>query len=433
VTDDRWPAPVALGPVDAVVTLPGSKSLTNRAAVIAALADGPSRIRGPLRARDTRLMVDALRALRTSVLDDGNGWLVAPEPLAGPAEVDCGLAGTVMRFLPPVAALADGDVRFDGDPRARQRPMAVLLRALAELGAAIDHGRRGTLPFVVHGRARVPGGSVTIDASASSQYVSGLLLAGARYERGVVVRHVGKPLPSEPHVEMTVAMLRLAGVGVDEGPDTWRVEPGPIGPLDIDIEPDLSSAAPFLAAALVTNGRVVVPSWPERTTQAGAALPELLTLLGGTCRLDATGLSVQGTGGIRGIDVDLHEVGELTPVLAAVAALADSPSVLRGVAHLRGHETDRLAALAAELTALGGDVDEAVDGLTIRPRPLKGGLFRTYADHRMAQAGAVLGLAVDGIDVEDVATTAKTLPDFVGIWSRLVETAEVGRAGVDWL
>jgi 3-phosphoshikimate 1-carboxyvinyltransferase len=419
--------------VDAVVTLPGSKSLTNRAAVIAALADGPSRIRGPLRARDTGLMVDALRALRTSVLDDGDGWLVAPEPLGGPAEVDCGLAGTVMRFLPPVAALADGDVRFDGDPRARQRPMAVLLRALVELGVAIDHGGRGTLPFVVHGRARVRGGPVTIDASASSQYVSGLLLAGARYERGVTVRHVGKPLPSEPHVQMTVAMLRLAGVGVDESPDTWRVEPGPIGPLDIDIEPDLSSAAPFLAAALVTNGRVVVPSWPERTTQAGAALPELLTLLGGTCRLDATGLSVQGTGGIRGIDVDLHEVGELTPVLAAVAALADSPSVLRGVAHLRGHETDRLAALAAELTALGGDVDETVDGLTIRPRPLKGGMFRTYADHRMAQAGAVLGLAVDGIDVEDVATTAKTLPDFVGIWSRLVKTAEVGRAGVDGL
>ena len=419
--------------MDAVVTLPGSKSLTNRAAVIAALADGPSRIRGPLRARDTRLMVDGLRALRTSVLDDGDGWLVAPEPLGGSAEVDCGLAGTVMRFLPPVAALADGDVRFDGDPRARQRPMAVLLRALVELGVAIDHGGRGTLPFVVHGRARVPGGSVTIDASASSQYVSGLLLAGARYERGVTVRHVGKPLPSEPHVQMTVAMLRLAGVGVDEKPDTWRVEPGPIGPLDIDIEPDLSSAAPFLAAALVTNGRVVVPSWPELTTQAGAALPELLTLLGGICRLDATGLSVQGTGGIRGIDVDLHEVGELTPVLAAVAALADSPSVLRGVAHLRGHETDRLAALAAELTALGGDVDETVDGLTIRPRPLKGGTFRTYADHRMAQAGAVLGLAVDGIAVEDVATTAKTLPDFVGIWSRLVGTAEVGRAGVDGL
>ena len=380
--------------MDAVVTLPGSKSLTNRAAVIAALADGPSRIRGPLRARDTGLMVDALRALRTSVLDDGDGWLVAPEPLRGPAEVDCGLAGTVMRFLPPVAALADGDVRLD---------------------------------------ARVPGGSVTIDASASSQYVSGLLLAGARYEHGVTVRHVGKPLPSEPHVQMTVAMLRLAGVGVDEKPDSWRVEPGPIGPLDIDIEPDLSSAAPFLAAALVTNGRVVVPSWPELTTQAGAALPELLALLGGICRLDATGLSVQGTGGIRGIDVDLHEVGELTPVLAAVAALADSPSVLRGVAHLRGHETDRLAALAAELTALGGDVNETVDGLTIRPRPLKGGTFRTYADHRMAQAGAVLGLAIDGIDVEDVATTAKTLPDFVGIWSRLVGTAEVGRAGVDGL
>ena len=424
MTHDRWPAPIATGPVDAVVTLPGSKSLTNRAVVIAALAAAPSRIRGPLYARDTRLMVNGLRALGTSVRSEGDSWLVGPGYLAGPAEVDCGLAGTVMRFLPPVAALADGDVGFDGDPRARQRPVHVLLRALSELGVGIDDNGRGALPFVVQGRTRVRGGSVTMDASASSQYVSGLLLAGARYERGVTVQHVGKPLPSEPHVQMTVEMLRQAGVQVDDAqPNTWRVEPGPIGPLEIDIEPDLSNAAPFLAAALVTGGRVVVPSWPKRTTQAGAALPELLSALGGTCRLDPTGLSVQGQGGIRGIDVDLHEVGELTPVLAAVAALADSTSHLRGVAHLRGHETDRLAALAAELTALGGEVDETVDGLTIRPQPLKGGVFRTYADHRMAQAGAVLGLAVDGIEIEDVATTAKTLPDFVGLWSRMVGTA----------
>jgi 3-phosphoshikimate 1-carboxyvinyltransferase len=366
-------------------------------------------------------MVAGLRALGTTVHADGDSWLVVPEPLTGPAEVDCGLAGTVMRFLPPVAALADGAVRFDGDPWARRRPVRALLQALADLGVDIADGGRGALPFVVHGRARMPGGSVTIDASPSSQYVSGLLLAGARYEHGLTVRHVGKPLPSEPHVEMTVEMLRRAGVVVDHAqPNTWRVEAGPIGPLEIDIEPDLSNAAPFLAAALVTGGRVVVPSWPEQTTQAGVALPELLSSLGGTCRLDATGLSVQGTDRIRGIDVDLHDVGELTPVLAALAALADSTSHLRGVAHLRGHETDRLAALAAELIALGGDVDETVDGLTIRPRPLKGGVFRTYADHRMAQAGAVLGLAVDGIEIEDVATTAKTLPDFVGLWSRLV-------------
>ena len=394
--------------------------MTNRALVLAALSDGPSAIRHPLRARDTRLMADALQALGTSVVDVDDGWLITPVPMRGPAEIDCGLAGTVMRFLPPLAALAEGVVRFDGDPPARQRPMRALLRALAELGVGVDDGGRGALPFVVHGRGRVAGGAVTIDASASSQYVSGLLLAGARYERGLTVQHVGDPLPSEPHVEMTVAMLRRAGVAVSEQPSVWRVEPGPIGPFHVDIEPDLSNAAPFLAAALVTGGSVVVPSWPERTTQPGKALPGLLTGLGGTCRLDATGLSVRGVGRIRGIDVDLHAAGELTPVLAAVAALADSPSRLRGIAHLRGHETDRLTALAAELTALGGDVEQFDDGLTIRPRPLTGGVFRTYADHRMAQAGAVLGLAVDGIEVDDVATTAKTLPDFVRRWMRML-------------
>jgi 3-phosphoshikimate 1-carboxyvinyltransferase len=423
VTADRWPAPVATGPVDAVVRLPGSKSITNRAVVLAGLAASPSRIRGALQARDTRLMVDGLRALGVSIADGDSEWLVTPGPLTGPAQVECGLAGTVMRFLPPVATLADGEVRFDGDQQARKRPMSTLLRALQDLGADVVDDGRGALPFVLRGHGRLPGGAVMIDASASSQFVSGLLLAGARYERGVTVRHVGKPLPSEPHVEMTVAMLRRAGVRIDEGPNTWRVEPGPINGLDVDIEPDLSNAAPFLAAALVTGGSVTVPFWPDQTTQPGAALPELLTLLGGQCRLDDSGLSVRGTGVISGIDVDLHEMGELTPVIAAVAAMADSTSHLRDVAHLRGHETDRLAALVAELTALGGDVEETVDGLTINPRPLKGGVFRTYADHRMAQAGAVLGLAVDGIEVVDIATTAKTMPDFVGLWMRMLGTA----------
>jgi 3-phosphoshikimate 1-carboxyvinyltransferase len=423
VTHDRWPAPVAVGPVDAVVTLPGSKSMSNRALVLAGLATGPTVLRGLLDARDTRLMVDALRGLGVSIVDGEHGCLVTPAQLAGRTHVDCGLAGTVMRFVPPVAALAHGPVAFDGDPQARRRPMRELVRALRHLGVEIDDGGRGALPFVVQGDGFVSGGSVTIDASTSSQFVSGLLLAGARYERGVTVRHVGKPLPSTPHVDMTVALLRRVGVAVDEQPNTWRVEPGLIAPLDIDIEPDLSNAAPFLAAALVTGGSVRVPSWPERTTQPGAVLPELLTRLGGRCWLENTGLSVQGTGAIAGIDVDLHEVGELTPVLAAVAVLADSPSWLRGVAHLRGHETDRLAALAAELTALGGDVEETADGLIIRPRPLKGGVFRTYADHRMAQAGAVLGLAVDGIEVEDVDTTAKTMPDFAGLWNQMLGIA----------
>ena len=416
-----WPAPRASGPVEAAVRLPGSKSLTNRFLVLSAIAEGTSRLRSPLRSRDTLLMAAALRALGVQVDDDGQDWVVTPHPLRGGARVDCGLAGTVMRFVPGVAALADGDVAFDGDDGARVRPMGPVLAALRTLGVQVDDGGRGTLPFTVRGRGRVPGGAVTLDASASSQFVSGLLLAGARYEDGVTVHHVGKPVPSEPHIAMTIEVLRDCGVVVDDGePSTWRVEPGPVAALDVEVEPDLSNAAPFLAAALVTSGRVTVAGWPSRTTQAGDGIRDILDAMGADVTLDREGLTVAGSGDIEGIDVDLHDVGELTPVVAAVAALAHSTSWLRGIAHLRGHETDRLAALATEITALGGDVTETDDGLRIRPRPLHGGLVRTYHDHRMAMAAAVLGLAVDGIVIQDVDTTAKTLPQFTSRWSALV-------------
>nr|WP_121194474.1 3-phosphoshikimate 1-carboxyvinyltransferase [Motilibacter peucedani] len=416
---DLWPAPVADRPVDARVELPGSKSVTNRALVLAALAGSPTRVLRPLRARDTELMAGALRALGTGVADGpGGGWEVMPGILHGPTDIDCGLAGTVMRFLPPVATLADGDVRFDGDPHARVRPMATVLDALRALGAQVDDDGRGALPFTVRGTGALRGGEVTVDASASSQFVSGLLLSAARFERGVVVRHVGRPVPSQPHIAMSVAMLRQRGAEVDDStPDRWVVSPGPLEGGVVEVEPDLSNAAPFLAAALVTGGRVTVPGWPASTTQAGDALRELLTAMGGTVERTPDGLSVSGTGRISGIDVDLHDVGELTPVLAALAALADSPSRLRGIGHLRGHETDRLAALAHEINALGGDARDDEDGLEIRPRPLHGGTFATYADHRIATAGAVLGLAVPGVLVEDIATTGKTLPGFAGLWA----------------
>ncbi|MGH8825911.1 MAG: 3-phosphoshikimate 1-carboxyvinyltransferase [Jiangellaceae bacterium] len=417
---ERWSAPTATGPLDAVVVMPGSKSLTNRALVLAGIADAPSIIRRPLRARDTLLMAGALHSLGIAVDTAGPDWSVVPARLTGPAHVECGLAGTVLRFVPPVAATAAGEVRFDGDPRARERPVGALLGALRVLGADVDDRGRAALPFVIRGTGHLLGGPVTIDASASSQFVSGLVLAGARYESGVTVHHVGKPLPSEPHIAMTVAMLRAAGVLVDEEPNTWRVSPGPVKALDLLVEPDLSNAAPFLAAALVVGGSVRVPDWPGHTTQAGAALPDLLAGMGGECRLDADGLVVHGSARVRGVDADLHEVGELAPVLAALAALADSTSYLRGIAHLRGHETDRLAALATELGNLGAGVAETVDGLEIRPRPMRGGLFRTYGDHRMAQAGALLGLAVPGVEVEDVGTTAKTMPDFAGLWTRML-------------
>ncbi len=417
---DLWAAPVATEPVDALVAVPGSKSATNRALVLATLADSPSLVRRPLRARDTELMAAALRSLGTSVTDVSGDWAIEPSALRGGVSVDCGLAGTVMRFVPPVAALADGDVAFDGDPRSRERPMRPLVESLRALGVDIDDGGRATLPFVVRGHGSVKGGTVSLDASASSQFVSGLLLAAPRFDEGIEVRHVGDPVPSAPHLRMSVAMLRAAGAVVDDAtPDVWRVAPGRLRGGDVVIEPDLSNAAPFLAAALVTGGRTSIPDWPTSTTQAGDALRGLLSAMGATVTLDADGLTVTG-GAIDGIDADLHEVGELTPTLVALAAVARTPSRLRGIAHLRGHETDRLAALVSSLGALGGDVTETEDGLEIRPTPLHGGVFETYHDHRMATAGAVLGLVVPGVEVVDVATTNKTLPDFVGQWLRML-------------
>ena len=425
---EPWPAPLAAGPVDAEVALPGSKSVTNRAVVLAALANGVGAVRRPLHARDTSLMTAALRSLGTEVTTTAAGnWHVVPRRLRGGAQVDVGLAGTVMRFLPPVAALADGPVTFDGDPHARKRPLAPVVEALRALGVVVDDGGRGSLPITVHGRGRLRGGEVEIDASESSQFVSALLLAAPRFEHGIVLRHVGPPMPSAPHVAMTVAMLRQGGVSVDDStPDVWQVYPGEVQARTWDVEPDLSNAAPFLAAAMLTGGRVTVQGWPQQTTQAGDALRELLTDMGAACSLDERGLTVAGTGRVRGLHADLHDVGELTPVLAAVCALADSPSHLRGIAHLRLHETDRLAALANELNNLGGDVTETEDGLRIRPRPLHGGLFRTYDDHRLATAAAVLGLVVDGVEVENVATTAKTLPDFPGLWRQMLRLEILG-------
>lgn len=418
--EDPWPAPRATSPVHATVSLPGSKSLTNRALVLAALADAPSVVRRALRSRDTELMAAALTALGAAVDVSGEDWRVTPGALAGPAAVDCGLAGTVMRFVPPVAALADGPVLFDGDPHARTRPMGEVLAALRDLGVDVDDEGRGSLPFTVRGAGKVPGGTVTIDASASSQFISALLLAGARYEQGVDVRHDGKPVPSLPHIEMTVDALRRRGVEVDDsGPNRWRVLPGPIRAVDVEIEPDLSNAAPFLAAAVVSGGEVTVRDWPRETTQPGDSLRDILTRMGAEVSLTDAGLTVRGTGTIRGVDLDLHDVGELTPGIAAICLLADSPSHLRGIAHIRGHETDRLSAIAREFTRLGGDVTETPDGLDIRPAPLHGGVFGTYADHRMAHAGVIVALAVDGVLVEDVATTAKTFPGFASAWSRM--------------
>ena len=417
-----WPAPSAVGPLDAVVEVPGSKSLSNRYLVLAGLASGPSRLHGVLQSRDTRLMAAALGALGSRVVEDDGDWLVDPGAVLGAVSVECGLAGTVMRFLPPVAALADGPVRFDGDPQARVRPMGPVLDALRALGVHVDEqGERGRLPFTVRGHGGVDGGHVDVDASGSSQFVSGLLLAGARYRDGLTVRHTGPTLPSLPHIEMTVEVLRAAGVQVDDSrPAIWQVLPGPIEGRDVRVEPDLSNAAPFLAAAMVAGGTVSVPGWPTLTTQPGALLPDVLTSMGGTATLTGDVLSVSGTGALHGVDLDLRAASELATTVAALAVLADSPTRLRGIAHMRGHETDRLAALAAEITGLGGRAEQTSDGLVITPQPLTAGVWHSYADHRMATAGALVGLAVPGVEVDDVATTAKTIPDFVRMWSAML-------------
>jgi 3-phosphoshikimate 1-carboxyvinyltransferase len=418
-----WIAPFATGPVRATVAVPGSKSITNRALLLAALSTRGGTLTGALRSRDSALMVDALRALGVPVDDAGDQVVVgAHQGLRGPARVDCGLAGTVMRFVPPAAAVADGDVRFDGDPRARERPMSTVLDALRALGASIEGD---ALPFSLHGKGALPGGAVTIDASASSQFVSGLLLAGARYDAGVTVHHrderAGRSVPSLPHIEMTVRMLREAGVTVDDAtPNTWRVEPGPIASRDWVVEPDLSNATPFLAAAAVTGGSVTIPRWPEETTQPGQVFGEIAGRMGCTVQRGDGALTLTGPDQLVGVDVDLHDVGELTPTVAAMAVLAHGPSVLRGIAHLRGHETDRLAALATEINALGGDATETEDGLSIRPKPLNAGVWHAYEDHRMATAGAVVGLMVPGTRVDDIGTTAKTLPDFPAMWAGML-------------
>jgi 3-phosphoshikimate 1-carboxyvinyltransferase len=377
------------------------------------------------------LMVAGLKAMGVGISElqvDGDlAWKVTPAKLQGPAKVDVGNAGTVMRFLPPLSALAVGDISFDGDPRSYERPLAPVIAALEELGIEIEHGGRYSLPMVIKSKGVIPGGSLTIDASASSQFLSALLLIGPSTTNGITATHKGGPLPSMPHIDMTVQMLRDFGaqVTVDKGTKSWSVAAGKLSGVDLVIEPDLSNAAPFLSIAMVCGGSITIADWPKETTQPGDQLREILTQMGAQVSFSADGLTITGTGSIHGIDIDLHDVGELTPAIAALAALADSPSHLRGIGHLRLHETDRLAALTREINLLGGDVVEDETSLRITPagkfgESLHAGTFHTYDDHRLATAGAVIGLVVPGIEIENVATTRKTLPDFPGLWQSLI-------------
>ena len=422
----NWPA-IFRGsqPISATVTIPGSKSVTNRALILAAQASTPSLIRRPLISRDSELMVAGLRELGISIVEttvDGDAaWQITPAKMSGPVKIDVGNAGTVMRFLPPLSALATGSVAFDGDPRSHERPLGPVIKALEDLGISVEHEGRYSLPLTLNGTGEIPGGALEIDASASSQFLSALLLIGPSMSNGITVKHVGGALPSMPHIDMTVDMLRFFGaiVDVDMTRNVWRVEPGKLVGQDFVIEPDLSNAAPFLSIAMICGGDVTIADWPKRTTQPGDQLRDILTRMGAKVEFVSNGLKLIGTGKIHGIDIDLHDVGELTPAIAALCSLADSPSHLRGIGHLRLHETDRLAALTNEINALGGNVTEEETALHITPTPLRAGVFHTYDDHRLATAGAAIGLVVPGVEVENIATTRKTLPDFPGLWSSL--------------
>ena len=420
---ELWPAPFrGRKPVTSRVTIHGSKSVTNRALILAAQADSPSTLRRPLISRDSELMSAGLQAMGVSINGNDEAWTLTPAPLRGPAHIDVRNAGTVMRFLPPLAALAQGNISFDGDPRSYERPLGPVIKALEELGIAIEHEGRYSLPLVIKAKGSIPGGALTIDASASSQFLSALLLVAPSMTNGITVQHRGGSLPSMPHIDMTVQMLRDFGatVHVDKKAQSWRVEPGTLRGQDLVIEPDLSNASPFLSIAMVCGGSITIADWPKNTTQPGDQLREIFTQMGARVEFTSEGLTLTGGLAIHGIDIDLHDVGELTPSIAALAALADSPSHLRGIGHLRLHETDRLAALTREIKSLGGNVVEEETALHITPAPLHGGTFHTYEDHRLATAGAVIGLVVPDVLVENVATTRKTLPDFPGLWNSLV-------------
>lgn len=416
-------APARSGPLRATLVVPGSKSATARGYLLAALADAPSVLTGVLDARDTRLMRAALQTLGAQFTDLGPDTVRLTPPVTFTAgDIEVGLAGTLMRFLPPLAALAQGSSRFDGDAEARLRPVAPLLDGLRQAGVRIEHPE--ALPFIVHGAGGVRGGTVRIDASASSQFISGLLLSGARFAEGLDLAHTGATLPSRPHIALTVAMLRDRGVTIENTPgqDRWHVVPGPIGARDVTIEPDLINAATFLAAPLVAGGSVTT-AWPEHTVQAADTVLSVLTALGGEVTRSPGEVTVTGTGRVSAAELDLSEASELTCIVAALLALADAPGSIRGVGHVRGHETDRLAALETELNALGGRLAQTADGLRIAPATLGPGVFHTYADHRMAHAGALLSLAVDGLSLDDLNCTTKTLPDFPGLWATLVGVA----------
>ena len=479
ISPGDWPAPLAPASSEAagknaLVHIPGSKSLTNRYLLLAALADSPSYLRAPLHSRDSALMIEALRQLGAGIelvptnSPFGPDVKVTPLNFAQPGStqavsIECGLAGTVMRFVPALAALLPGEFAFDGDPHARQRPMGPVLEGLRQLGVQVDCEQgENALPFVLRspGLASAEGVSeapvVRIDASTSSQFVSALLLMAPRLPQGMVLVHEGSSVPSIPHIQMTVEALRQMGVEVQEhypnqgneaesGEYRWTVRPGSFPGFEMTIEPDLSNAGPFLAAAVVTGESVTIPHWPAPaadssagTTQVGDMWRELLPALGAQVRYAEGRLTVTGPAQLPEGDFsfDLSAGGELAPTMAAACAFVNGRVELTGIAHLRGHETDRLAALAAEINRLGGAAHDTADSLVIEaPIPAAAEvaqvLARTYDDHRMATFAAIIGLRRPNVVVQNVATVAKTMPEFTAMWEDMLAQWQTGASTAD--
>lgn len=428
VGEKSWLAPTNTSPLAGDVRLPGSKSLTNRELVLSALASGPSELIAPLESRDSALMIQALKQLGIQITKNLGGDIVivpATTDIEVNTEIDCGLAGTVMRFIPPLAALYSGTIKFDGDLAARARPMGTTISSLRALGVQVITESGESLPFAISSTGEVEGGELEIDASASSQFISGLLLAAPRFKNGLILRHVGKSLPSLPHIEMTLKCLSDRGVIVRElSATSWQVEPGPISGKQVVIEPDLSNAGPFLAAALVCGGSVKIKNWPKQSTQVGKLFEQILPEMGAKVDFSGDDLVVAGTGAIKPIEIDLSLGGELAPVVIALAVLAKGKSRITGIAHLRGHETDRLKALCTEINKIGGHAIELEDGIEISASEnLHGSNWDSYGDHRMATAAAIIGLAVPGITVNDINVVSKTMPNFVELWNQMLGIA----------
>jgi 3-phosphoshikimate 1-carboxyvinyltransferase len=408
-------------PPDATVRVPGSKSVTNRALLVAALADGPSTIRNPLFSDDTFWLMDALVRLGIDLTADRNGEEVRVKGQGGviPASgvnLFVGNAGTVARFLPPALALGRGPYTVDGVPRMRERPVSDLVDGMRQLGAAVEYtGESEKFPLKVPGGG-IRGGTAHISGTKSSQFASGLLMAAPYADAPVTLRVDGRK--QWPYIGITVAVMRAFGVNVGEAWDLFSVQPAVYKPLDYEVEPDASAASYFMAAAAVTGGRVKIPGLGSASPQGDLRFAEVLQDMGCEVELTPNSIEVRGPDRLRGVDVDMNAFSDTMMTLAAIAPFADRPTTITNVAHTRLQETDRLSAIATELGRLGLTTRQTPSSIRIIPQTPRPAVVQTYGDHRVAMAFAVVGLLAPGIKIRDPGCVTKTFPDY---FSRLEE------------